>query len=60
MWEAARVTQLDAKQLVADACEQTGLDDFGSESYFEGLERLVDSLVNEAALSELGAAVVAG
>jgi hypothetical protein len=52
--------QLDAKQLVADACEQTGNDDFADDAFVEGLERLVDSLVNEAALSELGAAVVAG
>jgi hypothetical protein len=54
------VTQLDAKQLIADACEQTGKDDFGDDAFGEGLERLVDSLVNEAALSELGEAVVAG
>ncbi len=54
------MSDLDAKQLIADACEQAGSDDFGDDSYREGLERLVDALVNEAALSELGGAVVAG
>ncbi len=51
---------LDAKQLIADACDQAGSDDFGEDSFREGLERLVDALVNEAALSELGEAVVVG
>jgi hypothetical protein len=58
--EDARVTDLDAKQLIAQACDATGLDDFGADGWQEGLERLVDSLSDEAKLNELGAAVVGG
>jgi hypothetical protein len=54
------VSELNAKQLIADACEQAGSDDFGGDTFVEGLERLVDALVNEAALNELGEAVVTG
>jgi hypothetical protein len=46
--------------LVAAAVEQTGLDDFGGDSYREGLEVLCDSLTHEAQLSELGALAVPG
>jgi hypothetical protein len=44
--------------IVAAAVEQTGLDDFGGDSYREGLEVLCDSLTHEAQLSELGALAV--
>ena len=54
------MTDLDAKQLIAQACDATGLDDFGADGWQEGLERLVDALRNEAQLNELGAAVVGG
>jgi hypothetical protein len=58
--EDARVTDLDAKQLIAQACDTTGLDDFGADGWQEGLERLVDALRDEGKLNELGAAVVGG
>lgn len=44
--------------LVAEAVAQTGHDDFGSDSYREGLEVLCDSLTHEAELSEVGALAV--
>ena len=47
-----------ADGFVAQAREQTGLDDFGSESFRDGLERYCDSAFSEAALNELGAAAV--
>ena len=48
----------DASALVEQACEATGLADFGEGSHREGLERLVASLRAEARLSALGAQVV--
>jgi hypothetical protein len=42
------------EELLADARAQTGLDDFGDDSFREGLERLVRSLRTEAKLSTLG------
>jgi hypothetical protein len=51
---------LDAQQVIDAARMQTGLDDFGEETYRDGLEHLIDSLESEAALTELGAAVVQG
>ncbi len=54
------VTDLETKRLIDQACEQTGLDDFGEDTWREGCERLVDSLQTEAGLTELGAAVVSG
>jgi hypothetical protein len=47
---------LDAAELCAAAVEQTGLDDFGSPTFRDGLERLIDGLVNEARLNEMGQA----
>jgi sulfotransferase family protein len=43
-----------AEHLVARAVSKTGLEDFGTEDWREGLERLVSSLVAEAGLTELG------
>jgi hypothetical protein len=43
---------------VATASGTTGLDDFGSDSYREGLERLIGSVNEEAQLSELGAVAI--
>jgi hypothetical protein len=54
------MSDLDAAQLVDQARGTTGLDDFGADEWREGLDRLVDSLNKEAALSELGLAVVSG
>jgi len=41
--------------LLAAAREETGLDDFGDDSFREGLERLVTAVQREATLSEIGA-----
>jgi hypothetical protein len=54
------VTELRAKELIEQACDATGLDDFGEVSYVEGLNRLVDSLNDEAALHEFGTVLVEG
>jgi hypothetical protein len=42
------------KQLLERAREQGGFEDFGADSYLEGLEILVDSLDREARLNEQG------
>jgi hypothetical protein len=47
-----------ADELVAEACRQTGLDDFGSESFREGLAIYCDSLGAEAGLNEIGTLAV--
>jgi hypothetical protein len=52
--------QVDPARIVADAHEATGLDDFGEDSWQEGLERLADSFAEEAALTDLGAQIAAG
>src|ERR1700749_4607906 len=44
----------DADELEADACAATGLEDFGSSYYREGLERIVEALNHEADLNDLG------
>ena len=51
---------LSAARALDQAAEQTGLSDLGDDSWQEGLERLVDGFRNEAALNELGAALVEG
>ena len=51
---------LDAERVVEQASEQSGLTDLGDDSWKDGLGRLVDALRNEAALNELGAALVGG
>ena len=51
---------LDTDELVAQAVATAGTDDFGGDSWREGLDRLLDSLRHEARLSELGEQVVAG
>ena len=52
--------ELDAERALEQASEQTGLTDLGDDSWREGLGRLVDALQHEAALNELGAALVGG
>jgi len=54
------VADLDVKQIVDQAAQTAGSADFGGDSWQEGLEHLVDALNNEAALNELGAAIVGG
>ncbi len=51
---------LDAERLIDSARQATGLADFGSDTFEVGLSELVDALVGEAALSELGRVVVEG
>jgi hypothetical protein len=48
---------LHTDRVIAAAIESTGLDDFGGTSWRDGLERLVASLRDEAALSELGVTI---
>jgi hypothetical protein len=45
---------LDADSLVATAVSETGLDDFGADSFRPGLDRLVDALGREARLTPMG------
>ena len=54
----ARRDRLEADQLVTAACERARSDDFGEDSWREGLDVLVHSLNTEAALSELGVAAM--
>jgi hypothetical protein len=49
---------VNADEIITAARTQTGLDDFGSDSFREGLEIYVDALNNEAQLSELGTAAL--
>ena len=44
----------DANELEDGACAATGLEDFGSPYYREGLERIVEALNTEADLNEIG------
>jgi hypothetical protein len=46
--------------LMAAAVEQTGLDDFGDDSFREGLERLARSLQDEAHLNAIGQVALQG
>lgn len=50
----------DSDRFVDQACEATGLDDFGGDTWRDGLERLLDSLEHEAALNALGPTIVEG
>jgi len=45
---------MEIEALVERACERAGSDDFGGESWREGLEVLVRALDTEAALNEMG------
>jgi hypothetical protein len=46
--------ELERDRLVDAACERAGADDFGDDTWREGLDVLVRSLRTEAALNELG------
>jgi hypothetical protein len=50
----ADVNELDVQRLVEAACKTTQLNDFGEDSWQEGLERLVRALREEAALNDRG------
>ena len=47
---------LDAASLLADACTQTGLSDFGDAAFREPLARLTESINDEARLTVAGLA----
>jgi hypothetical protein len=53
------MTALEVAPLVAAACERTGCDDFGADTWQEGLDVLVWALVHEAGLNEIGESVFA-
>lgn len=52
--------RIDADALVAAAREATGLDDFGADTWREGLDRLVDALDAEARLNDIGVQIASG
>lgn len=54
-----RLPSLAPDRLERAAAQRTGLDDFGSPDYREGLERLCESLENEAGLTTLGRLIFA-
>ncbi len=45
---------LVTQELIETACEQTGLDDFGADTFRLGLDRLAHGLRDEARLNEAG------
>jgi hypothetical protein len=45
-------------ELLAAATDETGLADFGDDSFREGLERLVESVTAESTLNEMGEVVL--
>jgi len=49
---------MDIDQMVETACERAGSDDFGADTWREGLEVLVRALDTEAALNEMGVAAM--
>lgn len=51
---------LNSNALMAAACEQTGLSDFGDPSFRQGLDILVASLNTQAKLTEAGSGRVSG
>jgi Sulfotransferase family len=54
------MTELQAEALIATARAATGLDDFGPDTFREGLGVLCESLNHEAQLSEVGDAALPG
>jgi hypothetical protein len=50
---------LDEKQLIAQACQRAGAEDFGADTWRTGLEALIRALTDEGNLNELGEAVYA-
>jgi Sulfotransferase family len=48
---------LSGERLIEVACERTGLDDFGGDTFRLGLDRLVDGLTAEARLNPVGEAM---
>jgi hypothetical protein len=52
--------RFDRAALVDQAVELAGEDDFGESTWEEGLDALIDSLVNEARLNDLGVEIALG
>jgi Sulfotransferase family len=52
--------QIDSNALMAAACAQTGLDDFGGHTFREGLTMFCESASGEAQLNALGAMAASG
>jgi len=50
----------DAERLIVQAQEATELEDFGGDSWREGLDRLVAAQWEEAGLNQLGVQIAAG
>ena len=50
--------RIDVAELIDSACALVGSDDFGSDSWREGIEVLIRSLKDEAALNEIGLAAM--
>ena len=48
---------LDADRLIETASDRAGLDDFGPPTFRIGLDKLLECIASEGALSELGAAI---
>ena len=46
--------KINAKEILDQAKSETGLSDLGEPLFFEGLNRLIDSINNEANLNEIG------
>lgn len=49
------MVELNAEELVAEALDATGLDDFGAGPWRDGLEVIVESLNTDAVLNDIGA-----
>ena len=52
--------RFDRDRLVAEAAAIAGSDDFGEDSWQEGLDVLLDGFAHEARLHELGVEIAAG
>src|SRR5271155_242999 len=52
--ELGLLLMLSAAELIDEAVEETGLSDFGGESFRDGLERLTEALAAEGSLNEMG------
>jgi hypothetical protein len=52
--------RLDEKSLMEEAMKNTGLSDFGEESFLEGFRRLLDSFENEGRLTAIGRLIAHG
>jgi hypothetical protein len=54
------LSELIPDEVIAEACGLTGLDDFGSDSFREGLSVYCESAASEAKLNDLGAIAIRG